>query len=56
MAFQDTLKDATERWYEGLITADEAMQIIYKAVHDAEDVEQALEDYFGPEPDVDGSI
>jgi hypothetical protein len=32
MTFQTILKDTIERWCEGLITAEEAMLIIYEAL------------------------
>ena len=32
MTFQEILKDTLERWYEGLITAEEGMRILHEAL------------------------
>lgn len=37
MTFHEILKDTLERWYEGLITADEGMQILHEALIDHEE-------------------
>lgn len=37
MTFQEILKDTLERWWEGLIAAEEAMHLIHDALIEEEE-------------------